>query len=127
MLNQATTKGVLLFSCFGCDGSFPPAPIIPVSDNRSLFTAHSLTGSQLFLELLNLGLYLLPEGLLRRLLASVDQDRNHLLDSRDIDAGTLGFTPLAMGDGPVHDLGLEGFLYAYKFSAVQIAEGLISG
>ena len=62
--------------------------------------------SRFLLELLNLGLHLLPEGLLGRLLARVDEDRNYFLDSRDINAGTLGLPALAIGNRPVNDLGL---------------------
>src|SRR4030095_7462156 len=81
---------------------------------------------QLFLELLNLGFHLLPEGLLGCFLASVDEDRNHLLDSRDINAGTLGLTPLAIGDGPVDDLPFEIFFEAEKILARHLAERFLS-
>src|SRR5215467_3858917 len=78
--------------------------------------------SQLFFQPLYLGLYLFPERRLWRLLAAFDDDRNHLLDSRDIDAGTLWLTALAIGDRPVDDLWLEAFLDAEKVLARHLTE-----
>src|SRR5262249_22129200 len=74
------------------------------------------------LELLELRLHLLPEGLLRRLLALVDEDRYHPLRSLDIEDGTLGLATLAVGDSPVHHLGLDAVVDAEEVLAGHLAE-----
>ena len=45
--------------------------------------------------------------------------------SLDINAGTLGLTALAIGDGPVHNLGLECVVDADKILAGHLAEGFL--
>src|SRR5215475_7547350 len=96
------------------------------SENR-ISKPTSLARLQLLLEFLNFGLHLLPERFLRCLLTSVDEHRNHLLDSRDIDPGTLGLTALAIGDCPIHNFGLEGILDADEIFAAHLAEWFLSG
>src|SRR5215831_7026631 len=96
------------------------------SENR-ISKPNSLARLQLLLELLNFGLHLLPERFLRRLLAPFNEHWNHLLDSRDIDPGTLGLTALAIGDCPIHNFGLEGILDADEIFAAHLAQRFLTG
>src|SRR5262245_5675331 len=82
---------------------------------------------QLLFELFDLGFDLLPERFLGCFFAAFNKHRNHLLDSRNVDSGTLGLTALAIGDGPIHNFGLEGILDADEIFAAHLAEWFLSG
>src|SRR6266545_4499233 len=99
------------------------------ADQQSLGAAASppgeapSTGSSLLLA--RLGLHRFQEGGPRRGFALFDDDGNDLVGAFDVEHGALRLAPLAIGDGPVDHLWLEGLVVGEKLLARELAERLL--